>query len=870
MPRIYNIILILIIWVVNNGILLATHNRAGEITYKNIGGFTFEVTITTYTYRWSPANRDALEISWGDGTTEVIELSSPPLILENDYLFNTYTGIHTFPGAGIYQITMEDPNRNLGVKNIPNSVVTVFSIKSTLVISPFTGSNSTPVLLNPPIDKAAKGHVFVHNPSAYDSDGDSISYVLTVCTAENGNPIENYEFPESSDTLFVNPTTGDLVWANPVDTGIYNIAIYVDEWRNGVKIGRILRDMQVDVYETDNNPPVNEPIIDYCVEAGETVEIEIRTTDEDNDSIKLEMTGGPLNQGKASFNIESKDLGITTGRFTWNTDCQFARNQPYTFVLKSQDNASPISLVDITSFTVKIIHSPPENLIALPGTDTIRLEWGKSSCGNAIGYRVYRRIGSYGFVADSCETGVPAYTGFELISEINDKNATYFTDNNNGSGLVPGFDYCYMITAFYGDNAESIASNEICATLIAGIPSILQVSVENIDEIDGNILVSWAVPKGVDTIDDGPYRYEVYRLAPDETNYILIATIPSTDLTDTTYLDQNINTLVYPYFYRVILYYENDFNEWIEIAGNETASSLYIELTGKDNKIEIDLLKRAPWFNYEYHIFRRKETSPDFDSIATTTEPFYTDAGLKNGEIYSYKTTSLSTRPLHGTNYYSVNKSHIASGAAIDTFPPCEPNLSVISVCDSSFNLLTWERPVNICGDDDVVSYQIFYRPTLEGSFTLLGTLPEPTAQYKHDENLETLSAVYGIAAVDSFNNVSNVATAIIDSCTLFDLPNVFSPNDDGVNDIYYSLNIAGFNREVKMKIFNRYGSLVYETTNPDIAWDGTNMKTKKRVSSGVYYYICDVTEPRIKGMVHRTLKGFIHVFSGENAIRVE
>jgi len=39
--------------------------------------------------------------------------------------------------------------------------------------------------------------------------------------------------------------TGDFFWDSPPQQGEYNIAILVEEWRNGVKIGSVLRDMQI-------------------------------------------------------------------------------------------------------------------------------------------------------------------------------------------------------------------------------------------------------------------------------------------------------------------------------------------------------------------------------------------------------------------------------------------------------------------------------------------------------------------------------------------------------------------------------------------------------------------------------------------------
>ena len=116
--------------------LFATHNRAGEITYRQISDLTFEITVITYTSTgpsWT-ADRPELEIQWGDNTTSILPRVEE-VVLPNYYKRNGYIGTHTFPGPGIYEIVVEDPNRNLGVNNIPNSVNTVFSISTTMLIN---------------------------------------------------------------------------------------------------------------------------------------------------------------------------------------------------------------------------------------------------------------------------------------------------------------------------------------------------------------------------------------------------------------------------------------------------------------------------------------------------------------------------------------------------------------------------------------------------------------------------------------------------------------------------------------------------------------------------------------------------------------
>src|SRR5512133_2327271 len=129
--------------------LTATHNRAGEITYVQLSDLTYEITLTTFTYTLSFADRPTLEIEWGDNTTSTAPRIAM-LTLPNFYRRNTYKIIHTFPGPNVYRIVVQDPNRNAGVKNIPNSVNVVFSISTTLIVNPSIGRNNTPVLLNPP------------------------------------------------------------------------------------------------------------------------------------------------------------------------------------------------------------------------------------------------------------------------------------------------------------------------------------------------------------------------------------------------------------------------------------------------------------------------------------------------------------------------------------------------------------------------------------------------------------------------------------------------------------------------------------------------------------------------------------------------
>ena len=162
--------IVLTIFLLDFFLLQATHNRAGEITYVQISDLTYEITVTTFTYTLSLADRRELTVEWGDNSTSIAPRIEE-VRLPNYYKKNTYKIKHTYPGPGQYKIVVQDPNRNYGVRNIPNSVNVVFSISTTLTVNPSMGLNSTPVLLNPPYDKAALGYVSIHNPGAFDPDG---------------------------------------------------------------------------------------------------------------------------------------------------------------------------------------------------------------------------------------------------------------------------------------------------------------------------------------------------------------------------------------------------------------------------------------------------------------------------------------------------------------------------------------------------------------------------------------------------------------------------------------------------------------------------------------------------------------------------
>jgi gliding motility-associated-like protein len=853
--------------------LRATHNRAGEITLTRIDELTYEITITTFTYTLSQADRDRLEVQWGDNTfsyADRVDLVRLP----HYYQRNTYITQHTFPGPGIYEIVVQDPNRNDGVKNIPNSVNVIFSIKTTILINPDIGDNSTPVLLNPPIDRAAYGQIFIHNPAAYDPDGDSISYKLTICSEQDGRPIEGYTLPPSSDTLYIQPLTGDLTWITPSDSGLFNIAFDVEEWRSGVKIGNIVRDMQIEVYNTDNHAPQQNPPGNYCIEAGTVLEFDIIATDVDNDSVKQWATGGPfvVESNPATYVVDeaSATIGYSRASFQWKTDPTHVRTQYYTVVFKAEDSNLETPLVDLKNMNVVVLGPSPDRPFLIPGSNSVTITWPADTCTPVTGYQVYRKIGPAAYVPDTCTGGIPSETGYQLIASTQDRLDTIVVDDNNGSGLQQGNEYCYVIVSVYPDGALSFPSPENCTPLVEGVPSLLEVSVTD-HSASGTIRVSWAKPEQLDTIPaNGPYEYIIYR--SDDLlgqNMTQAGSFTTADLNDTTWLDNSVNALNFPWSYRVELY-NNEVGNRFQIGSAESASSLYPKLTGGDNQISIQMRKNVPWINYDYTIYRLNEGTGIYDSIGFTTEDVFVDLGLNNGVEYCYRVTSTGWRVLNNRLYENVNFSHTACTTPVDSIAPCPPSLIGRSVCDSSYNHISWFYPDRSCAED-VVSYKLYFSPTFDDPPTVIAEFDDPyDSVYNHFPEL-ALSGCYYVTAIDSFNNESVPSVRLcLDECSNYLLPNVFSPNGDGINDIYRPSRTSYVER-VEMTIFNRWGLEVFNTEDPDVNWDGKMKGSDQLVATGVYYYICDVYEYRLTGLEVYALTGFIYVYSGdENEVFIE
>jgi gliding motility-associated-like protein len=101
---------------------------------------------------------------------------------------------------------------------------------------------------------------------------------------------------------------------------------------------------------------------------------------------------------------------------------------------------------------------------------------------------------------------------------------------------------------------------------------------------------------------------------------------------------------------------------------------------------------------------------------------------------------------------------------------------------------------------------------------------------------------IYNVLVSDA-NNCYKFLDSITFDNTLecIEMPNTFSPNDDGIND-YWSLNFPNY-EEASLVIFNKWGNQIWEFNGGNtMSWDG---KTKDGldIPSGTYYYTIELTD---------------------------
>ena len=744
----------------------ASHIKGGDFSLRYISGNNYELTLKVLRdcENGIPWFNDPLYVGMYEQKTNRFITSFEMQRSSNDTLNFSSSGCIRIPTGcthigGYHRDINLDPNtynskngyyfswerccRNTIIKNIiVGAQPGVTGMTYYMEIPPLSLRNSSPVFKRDPLTLLCVGNPFSFNYDCTDADGDSLVYSLTTPTKGtttdrnpndqdqpnypilNAGPYENcvwtrgYNINNIMDgrpNLAINSKTGQLT-VTPTRMGVYAIAVKVEEFRKGVKIGEVRRELQLTVSSCGQNPA---PIFNvasydttYVINATDTISFPIDINDPNKDSVKLfvygDMLPGGSYRGSKATLPESNGKGIANSRFYWKTDCsQGGDSDTAVLHLIARDNGCPIN--KITYSTVKIAIKPqptplPPDALCMerPDSNTILLNlggWAKDKYAKI--YYLYRKN------PDSTQT---------LLDSIIPPNYPKFYLDKTAYKHFYNY-YKYYLFGINKCGKRGINSYEANTDPnIPKVPSTRIIYAVSVRPRNRGIEVSW--DKSLEANFD---FYNIYRRSTrlGDTAMKLIKTIKKRNQTlffDSVSATVDVNK--YRYCYQLEVKNKCGFYSF------KSPRSCSILLTGEAVPF-VSKLHYNPYVYWkdgvdEYNILREYADSVGMNSIIK----------LKNN-IFDYDDDQLN--PDHGAYWYRI---------------------------------------------------------------------------------VATPTATSGLTLVANSNDIFLLQKPLLYP------PNAFTPNGDGLNDQFFTSPI--FVKEYNIRIYNRWGEKVFESSDKKKLWDGT------------------------------------------------
>lgn len=383
----------------------ASHIMGGNTTYACINNCTIEVTFRTYrdcsgsnvigagpTFALVPGTGSCpLPTPLGPWSAQVTTEVTPicantptkctnPSAAINGVEEFLYTRQYDICASAPCQFTMNWSNccRNPAITTIPNPGSASIYIGFTTVNAGITPCNSSPAFAVPPVPYICNGQPYTFNQGAVDPDGDSLSYSLGNCYNTSGTTPLTYVGGASPTqplgstwNVSINASTGDItILPTPGSIQVGVLCVYVTEWRNGVAINTIMRDMQITVISCPNNtvPSIagvtnvsggiqNGPYsVTVC--AGTQLNFNVPTTDPDVGQTRTLFWNQNLAGLGAQFyqngtpSVQDTVVGnLPVGQFQWTP----TSTGTYTVLFTVQDDACPIIGQSQVTVTINVI-----------------------------------------------------------------------------------------------------------------------------------------------------------------------------------------------------------------------------------------------------------------------------------------------------------------------------------------------------------------------------------------------------------------------------------------------------------------------------------------------------------------------------------
>lgn len=415
--RLSSFVLCICLWILALPAANASHMMGADLRFRCLGGNTYEITLSFYRdcSGISPSTTANISISSASCSQTLATLSLPQTsVVEASPLcpaqlsqstcnggtlpgvqLYTYMGTVTLPATcRDWVVSWSDGSRNSAVTNLASASSYDMYVEGRINNLDVT-CNSSPDFTTPPVPYICAGVPFSYNHGVVDAEGDSLRYTMIQPLSAVGTPIAysgSFTIANPMNTtagLTFDPVTGQMSFT-PNGTQVAAIAVRVDEYRNGVLIGSVIRDMQIVVISCTNNSPVAAPVsslvgatvsgnvIYTC--PGNAVSFSLRATDADITQI-LSSTH-TITSNLPGSTVTAVGTNPRTLNVTWTVPVSPLPS--YNFSVNFRDNACPVlgqttigylvktgASVDIVADSIYCAPSSTKTLTALSsGTGT--------------------------------------------------------------------------------------------------------------------------------------------------------------------------------------------------------------------------------------------------------------------------------------------------------------------------------------------------------------------------------------------------------------------------------------------------------------------------------------------------------------------
>ncbi len=355
----------------------ASHFTGWDITYSCIGPNQYQVTVNIY--------RDCNGVALGN--TQIINYSSASCGISSSVTLtrqsvaditplcptqpsacggsgpigielHTYQGTLTLPSAcSDWVLSASSCCRNRIITNLNNPSSAGIYVSTTLDNTSVSCNNSPSFASNPQLFACVNQPVN-YQQLAFDADGDSLVYSMTDCrTAANSTVSYASGFSGTNpltSPINLNPQTGDIRFT-VTQPQVAVMCVLVQEYRNGVLIGTITRDIQFNITNCTNTIPDltgidgSSTVFDTTICAGALLCFDINVSDVNNGQ-NLNLTYSNTIPG-ATFTTTGSGTNLV-GRFCWNTGPNDFGT--HVFSITARDDACPIVGQNTQSYIVNV------------------------------------------------------------------------------------------------------------------------------------------------------------------------------------------------------------------------------------------------------------------------------------------------------------------------------------------------------------------------------------------------------------------------------------------------------------------------------------------------------------------------------------